>query len=170
MTSFRKRQLQSKLQGNDHSSSHFYLAAEEESVKDRAEQEQQQQEEANTDDPETNEMPLSEFPKAEEIGSSKRIKREDSKLRSLSTRSFNCQGKNLKINIPLTTPTRTFSAITYLVWEDLINQSSRKCNSDGGKLNINKTKLRRAEKMIKGAFVELYKGLGYLETYRYLKF
>ncbi|XP_056165054.1 phosphate transporter PHO1 homolog 1-like [Syzygium oleosum] len=139
----------------------------EESVKDRAEQEQQQQE-ANTDDPETNEMPFSEFPKAEEIGDSKRIKREDSKLRSLSTRSFNCQGKNLKINIPLTTPTRTFSAITYLVWEDLINQSSKKCNSDGGKLNINRTKLRRAEKMIRGAFVELYKGLGYLETYRNL--
>ncbi|KAI3423478.1 uncharacterized protein J3R85_010974 [Psidium guajava] len=144
-----------------------HISCEEESVKDRAEQEQQEQE-ANTDDPETNEMPLSEFPKAEEIGNSKRIKREDSKLRSLSTRSFNCQGKNLKINIPLTTPTRTFSAITYLVWEDLINQSSRKCNSDGGKLNINKTKLRRAEKMIKGAFVELYKGLGYLETYRNL--
>lgn len=115
-------------------------------------------------------MPFSEFPKAEEIGDSKRIKREDSKLWSLSTRSFNCQGKNLKINIPLTTPTHTFSAITYLVWEDLINQSSKKCNSNGGKLNINRTKLRRAEKMIRGAFVELYKGLGYLETYRYLKF
>ncbi|KAI6686239.1 hypothetical protein NL676_032152 [Syzygium grande] len=144
-----------------------HISCEEESVKDRAEQEQQQQE-ANTDDPETNEMPFSEFPKAEEIGDSKRIKREDSKLWSLSTRSFNCQGKNLKINIPLTTPTRTFSAITYLVWEDLINQSSKKCNSNGGKLNINRTKLRRAEKMIRGAFVELYKGLGYLETYRNL--
>ncbi|KAF8042036.1 hypothetical protein BT93_A0590 [Corymbia citriodora subsp. variegata] len=119
-----------------------HISCEEESVKDRAEQEQQQ--EANTDDPETDEMPLSEFSKAEDVGNSKRIKREDSKLQSLSTRSFNCQGKNLKINIPLTTPTH------------------------GGKLNINKSKLRRAEKMIRGAFVELYKGLGYLETYRNL--
>lgn len=148
-----------------------HISCEEDSVKDRAEQEQQQllqQQEANTDGSEASEMPFSEFPKAEDIGNSKRIKREDSKLRSLSTRSFNCQGKNLKINIPLTTPTRSFSAITYLVREDSINQSSKKCNSDGGKLNINKTKLRRAEKMIRGAFVELYKGLGYLETYRNL--
>jgi hypothetical protein len=28
--------------------------------------------------------------------------------------------------------------------------------------------LHHAEKMIKGAFIELYKGLGYLKTYRYL--
>jgi hypothetical protein len=50
----------------------------------------------------------------------------------------------------------------------LINQSSNNCNPEGSKLRINKTKLNHAEKMIKGAFIELYKGLGYLETYRYL--
>ncbi|XP_071706366.1 phosphate transporter PHO1 homolog 1-like [Rutidosis leptorrhynchoides] len=74
-------------------------------------------------------------------------------------------GKKMKIRIPLTNPTRTFS---YLLWEDLINQSSKKQNSNGKKLHINKTKLHHAEKMIRGALIELYKGLGYLKTYRNL--
>ncbi|RWW27326.1 hypothetical protein BHE74_00041476 [Ensete ventricosum] len=91
----------------------------------------------------------------------------DGKLRSLSGRVFSRQGKNLKIKIPLTTPSRTLSALTDLFREDLGSQS-RKCGAQGGKLNINKTKLHHAEKMIRGAFVELYKGLGYLQTYRNL--
>ncbi|XP_010265690.1 PREDICTED: phosphate transporter PHO1 homolog 1-like [Nelumbo nucifera] len=33
---------------------------------------------------------------------------------------------------------------------------------------FNKKKLHHAEKMIRGAFTELYKGLGYLKTYRYI--
>ncbi|KAL8035264.1 hypothetical protein ABFX02_12G086000 [Erythranthe guttata] len=76
--------------------------------------------------------------------------------------------KNLRIHIPLTNPTRKFSAITYLLWDDLINQSSKKRGTEGNKLHINKRKLYRAEKMIRGAFIELYKGLGYLKTYRNL--
>lgn len=91
---------------------------------------------------------------------------EEGKLRSLSGRVFNCHGKNLKINIPLTTPSRTISALTYLVWEDLINQSKKSRTERSGKLNINKTKLHHAEKMIRGAYIELFKGLGYLRTYR----
>lgn len=94
------------------------------------------------------------------------MKREDSRLRSLSERVVNCQGKSLRIHIPLTNPSRTFSAITYLLWDDLVNQSSKKRGPEGCRLHINKTKLRHAEKMIRGAFIELYKGLGYLKTYR----
>ncbi|KAL8531593.1 hypothetical protein ACS0TY_008260 [Phlomoides rotata] len=76
--------------------------------------------------------------------------------------------KNLRIHIPVTNPTRTFSAITYLLWDDLANQSSKKCGPEGNRLHINKKKLHHAGKMIRGAFVELYKGLGYLNTYRNL--
>ncbi|KAL6957851.1 hypothetical protein U1Q18_029490 [Sarracenia purpurea var. burkii] len=103
-----------------------------------------------------------------ELGESRRMKiREEGKIRSLSGRVINCQGKNLRINIPVTNPSRTFSAITYLLWEDLVTQSSKKCAGlEGSKLHINKKKLHHAEKMIRGAFVELYKGLGYLKTYR----
>ncbi|CAN0876627.1 Phosphate transporter PHO1 homolog 1 [Linum grandiflorum] len=108
-------------------------------------------------------------------GKSMRVKREDIKMRTLSGRVFSYQGKSLRLNIPLTTPLRTFSAISYLVWGDsaVNNQSSsKKCNPEGSNnrlpLHINKTKLHHAEKMIRGAFIELYKGLGYLKTYRNL--
>lgn len=82
-------------------------------------------------------------------------------------RVLHCQGKNLRLNIPLTTPSRTLSAMSYLL-EDLVNQSSNKNNNNKNKLHINKTKLHHAEKMIKRAFIELYKGLTYLKTYRNL--
>ncbi|XP_011008836.1 PREDICTED: phosphate transporter PHO1 homolog 1-like [Populus euphratica] len=143
------------------------ISYEEDSVKDRREQEQIQDD--STGELEKNEVLDS--PRSEEMGEmgkSMRMKRDDIKLRTLSGHVFNCQGKNLRINIPLTTPSRTFSAISYLVWGDLVSQSSKKCNPEGSKLHINKTKLHHAEKMIKGAFIELYKGLGYLKTYRNL--
>ncbi|KAF2560545.1 hypothetical protein F2Q70_00015034 [Brassica cretica] len=94
------------------------------------------------------------------LGLGIKINNEDSKLRTVSGRVFSCQGKNLKIKIPLTNPSRTFSAISYLIKEDLINQSSsKKCGPDGvKKLRISKKKLSHAEKMIKGALTELYKG------------
>lgn len=115
------------------------------------------------------EMPFAEFPKVEELGNSNRMtmKRQDSKSRSKNGRSFRCQGKNLKLHIPLTTPTRTLSALSYVVWEDLLNQPSMKLNPEDGKLPISKSRLHRAEKMIRRALIELYKGLGYLDTYRY---
>ncbi|CAL2232119.1 unnamed protein product [Prunus armeniaca] len=144
------------------------FSSEEDSVKDKTEHEQELQD-ISTEDLEKNEVPHSEGSISGELGKSMRTKSEDiGKLRTMSSRSFSCQGKNLKINIPLTTPSRTFSAISYLVWEDLVNQSSKKCSAEGSKLHINKKKLHHADKMIRGAFVELYKGLGYLKTYRNL--
>ncbi|KAF8036263.1 hypothetical protein BT93_C2088 [Corymbia citriodora subsp. variegata] len=118
----------------------------------------------------SDELPLSESAKWDEGEKSRTLKREYSnKLRSLSSQSFSCQGKNLKVNIPLTTPSRAFSAISDLVREDLISPISKKCNSEGNtKTQINRTKLQHAEKMIKKALIELYKGLGYLNTYRNL--
>ncbi|XWS23292.1 hypothetical protein CRYUN_Cryun29cG0109100 [Craigia yunnanensis] len=142
------------------------ISCEEDSVKNRTEQEQLQ--ESCTDELERNDESFSDSPISDEIGKSTRMKREYGKLRTLSGRVFSCQGKNLRMNIPLTTPSRTFSAISYLVWEDLVNQSSKKCGPEGSRLHINKSKLHNAEKMIKRALIELYKGLGYLKTYRHL--
>ena len=133
-------------------------------MRDKTEQEPAQ--DNTVDEFESNDVQFSDILKSDEMGKSMRMKKEDGKLRTLSGRVFNCQGKNLRINIPLTTPSRTLSAISYLVWEDLVNQSSKKCDPEGSKLHINKTKLHHAEKMIKRAFIELYKGLGYLKTYR----
>ncbi|KAH1060091.1 hypothetical protein GLYMA_02G130200v4 [Glycine max] len=141
---------------------------EEDSVRSRAQQEEML-DTTSTDDFEKNEAPFSDFPRVEELAKSMQIKREDGKLRTLSGRVINCQGKNLRINIPLTTPSRTFSAISYLLREDFLNQSSRKCGPEGANnIHLNKTNLHHAEKMIKGGFIELYKGLGYLKVYRNL--
>lgn len=140
------------------------VTEEEESIKDNTEQEQPQ-EESSLCEFERNEVECAESPRSDDTGEVIKSKGDERKMRTLSGRIFNWQGKNLRMNIPLTTPTRTISAITYLVWEDLVNQS-KKCGPEGGKLHINKAKLQRAEKMIKGAFIELYKGLGYLKTYR----
>nr|WET17603.1 SPX-EXS6 [Phoebe bournei] len=151
----------------DVSISHTILCEEEEeSIKDNTEQEQLQ-EESSMCEFERNEVECTESPRSDDTGKVIKSKGDERKMRTLSGRIFNWQGKNLRMNIPLTTPTRTISAITYLVWEDLVNQS-KKCGPEGGKLHINKAKLQRAEKMIKGAFIELYKGLGYLKTYRNL--
>ncbi|KAL0800924.1 hypothetical protein Bca101_056100 [Brassica carinata] len=96
-----------------------------------------------------------------------KIDNEDSKLKTVSGRVFSCQGRNLKIKIPLTNPSRKFSAISYFIREDLINQKKR--GPDGvNKLRISKKTLIHAEKMIKGALTELYKGLNYLKRYRNL--
>ncbi|KOM46293.1 hypothetical protein LR48_Vigan06g159900 [Vigna angularis] len=140
---------------------------EEDSVRSRPQQEELQ-DTTSTDELERVEAPFSDSPSAEELVKSLQMKREDGKFRTLSGRVINCQGKNLRINIPLTTPSRTFSAISYLLREDLLNQSSRKCGPEGGNIHLNKTNLHHAEKMIKGGFIELYKGLGYLKVYRNL--
>lgn len=140
------------------------ISCDEESVKGALDQPLDQ--ENCTSDSETNDSQLSESQKSDEIEKAIKIKREG-KLRSLSGRMVSYQGKNVKINIPLTTPTRTLSAITYLLREDLGNQS-KKFSTEGNKLSVNKTKIHHAEKMIRGAFIELYKGLGYLKTYRHL--
>ncbi|XP_057422823.1 phosphate transporter PHO1 isoform X2 [Lotus japonicus] len=54
-------------------------------------------------------------------------------------------------------PTRAITAITSMLWEDLVN------NPTGD--FIHKRKIQCAEKMIRSAFVELYRGLGLLKTY-----
>lgn len=94
-----------------------------------------------------------------------------SKLRTLSGRMVTCHGRNVRINIPVTTPSRTVTAIRELLFEDMLSQSKKigTHGTDGNeKLSINKRKVHQAEKMIRGALVELYKGLGYLKTYRSL--
>ncbi|XP_020081635.1 phosphate transporter PHO1 homolog 1-like, partial [Ananas comosus] len=111
---------------------------------------------------------FSDSQRLDDSSNSMKVRTEEAKLRSLSNRVINCGAKNLTINIPFTTPSRTISAISDLMWKDIFS-SSKKCDANGvNKLRINKTKLHHAEKMIKGGFIELYKGLGYLQNYRNL--
>ncbi|KAK4479860.1 hypothetical protein RD792_015403 [Penstemon davidsonii] len=136
------------------------ISCEDESIKDMTTDAEQGLENIIEDD-----MNISETPKSSELERSMNMKNEETKLRRNSSRVIYFQGKSLRIRIPLTNPTRTFSAISYLLWDDL---ASKKCGPEEKKFHINKTKLHHAEKMIRGAFIELYKGLGYIKTYRNL--
>lgn len=69
----------------------------------------------------------------------------------------------MRIDIPATTPTRAITAITSMLWEDLVNNPKK----EGSGEFINKRKIQCAEKMIRKAFVELYKALDLLKTYRF---
>ncbi|KAK9118848.1 hypothetical protein Scep_016941 [Stephania cephalantha] len=158
------KQNRSSRESKEDESISCTVSCEDESIRNTMEYQEELQE--NSSESEGNEV-LYDSTMSDDIGRSVRLKREEAKIRSLSGRVINCQGKNVEIKIPLTTPTRTFSAIKYLVWEDFVNQG-KKCTPDGNKLHINKTKIHHAEKMIKGALIELYKGLGYLKTYRHL--
>jgi hypothetical protein len=65
----------------------------------------------------------------------------------------------MRIDVPGTNATRAITAITSMLWEDLVN------NPTGD--FIHKKKIQCAEKMIRSAFVELYRALGLLKTYRF---
>ncbi|XP_068667073.1 phosphate transporter PHO1-like isoform X2 [Aristolochia californica] len=67
----------------------------------------------------------------------------------------------MRIDIPATTPTRIITAVTSMLWEDLLNSPKKEIRDDFN----NWKKIKCAEKMIRGAFVELYRGLGLLKTY-----
>lgn len=68
-----------------------------------------------------------------------------------------------KIDIPATTPGRMITSMTTTLWEDLLS-NPKKENRKGE--HVSGRKVECAEKMIRGAFAELYKGLGLLKTYR----
>ncbi|PIA36307.1 hypothetical protein AQUCO_03400302v1 [Aquilegia coerulea] len=81
-----------------------------------------------------------------------------------SPRSKTKQGKpkmGMRIDIPATNPARTITAVTSMLWEDLVNNPKK----DGPGDFVTRKKIQCAEKMIRAAFVELYRGFGLLKTY-----
>lgn len=105
---------------------------------------------------------------ADGIKSKKNNEKHLSKIKSNPrSRSFSSHGRSMRMDIPLTTPSRTLSAMTNGLWEDLMNQQNKE-TPEGNRFMLNKKNLHRAEKLIQGALVELYRGLGFLNTYRSL--
>ncbi|XP_054821012.1 phosphate transporter PHO1-like [Prosopis cineraria] len=66
-----------------------------------------------------------------------------------------------RIDIPAMAPTRAITAMTTKLWDDLVNNPKK----EGSMEYVNKRNIQCAEKMIRKAFVELYKALGLLKTY-----
>ncbi|KAK3003187.1 hypothetical protein RJ639_019916 [Escallonia herrerae] len=80
-----------------------------------------------------------------------------------ATRSKTKKGKPkmaMRVDIPATAPARSISAVMAMLWEDLVNNPKK-----GHGEFINRKKIQCAEKMIRGAFMELYRGLGLVKTY-----
>lgn len=145
---------------------HFFCLIEDDSTKGTIDlEEQEQPQEILTNEYGRREFQFSDSAQAPDDSGKFTPQLDEGKLRNLSGRVFSCQGKNLRIKIPMTTPSRTLSALTYLFLEDFGSQS-KKYGLHGGKFSINKSKIHHAEKMIRGACTELYKGLGYLKSYR----
>lgn len=71
---------------------------------------------------------------------------------------------SVRIENSATTPTRTMSAFTAMLWEDFVNNPKKEGHGEF----IHRKKIQCHEKMLRGAFVELYRGLGLLKTYRYV--
>ncbi|XP_019432505.1 PREDICTED: phosphate transporter PHO1-like [Lupinus angustifolius] len=93
-----------------------------------------------------------------------RLERNGVNFVNSSTRVKTKKGKaktSIRIDIPSTAPTRAITAVTSMLWEDLVNNPIK----EGSGEFINKRKIQYAEKMIRSAFVELYKALGLLKTY-----
>lgn len=73
----------------------------------------------------------------------------------------------VRIEIPATTPTQTVTALTSMRWGDLVSDEANNKKDNGSSRDyIRKKKIQCAEKIIRGAFVELYRGLKLLKLYR----
>lgn len=89
----------------------------------------------------------------------------NSSARSKAKKGGKPRTTSMRIDIPPTNPTKTISAVTSMIWEDVVNSSSKSPKKEGGDY-ITRKKIQCAEKMIRGAFIELYRGLGLLNTYK----
>ncbi|KAI4345837.1 hypothetical protein L6164_012926 [Bauhinia variegata] len=68
----------------------------------------------------------------------------------------------MRIDIPATRAARAITAATSMQWEDLVSSPSK----EGGSVEfLNKRKVESAEKIIRKAYVELYRALGLLKKY-----
>ncbi|KAH9535725.1 hypothetical protein CY35_17G068900 [Sphagnum magellanicum] len=77
------------------------------------------------------------------------------------------KGSHVRLNIPHVSPTATLSALSQMLWEDVLRQAKKSATLYGGKVDIvlSQRKVQRAENMLRAAFIEFYRGLGFLKNY-----
>ncbi|GAB2217751.1 hypothetical protein Drorol1_Dr00000962 [Drosera rotundifolia] len=71
----------------------------------------------------------------------------------------------MKVNVSALASAKSMCSAMSGMWEDLLNSPRKDGTGDG---NINRKKIQCAEKMIRGAFMEFYRGLSLSNTYRSL--
>ncbi|KAL3679556.1 hypothetical protein R1sor_022512 [Riccia sorocarpa] len=84
-----------------------------------------------------------------------------------SSRGGGSNKPHMRLQIPVDTPRTAIKSVTQSLWEDLLKLGGPENFSSGGEAGFTVTKknVRAAEKMLKDAFQELYRGLGLLKSY-----
>jgi hypothetical protein len=74
----------------------------------------------------------------------------------------------VRLIIPRTTPAATIAALTQMLWEDVFRQSKRASTVHKGWEDyiVSQKKVQSASLMLRTAYVEFYRGLGLLKSYR----
>ncbi|KAL2613437.1 hypothetical protein R1flu_025129 [Riccia fluitans] len=74
----------------------------------------------------------------------------------------------MRIRIPRNTPGTTISALSQALWDEVLKQGGKTGgNPQPGEsqITLTKKKLQMAEKMLRSAFIEYYRGLNFLKSY-----
>lgn len=106
------------------------------------------------------------------LGSSSSLASTEVPVGSLSRNSINTSTNQVRLIIPRTTPAATIAALTQMLWEDVFRQSKRPSAVHKGweDYTVNQKKVQSATLMLRAAYVELYRGLGLLKSYRLANF
>lgn len=80
----------------------------------------------------------------------------------------NTSTNQVRLIIPRTTPAATIAALTQMLWEDVFRQSKRASTAYRGRedYTVSQKKVQSATLMLRAAYIEFYRGLGLLKSYR----
>lgn len=82
--------------------------------------------------------------------------------------SRNTSTNQVRLIIPRTTPAATIAALTQMLWDDVFRHSKRASTAYRGRedYTVSQKKVQSATLMLRAAYVEFYRGLGLLKSYR----
>lgn len=94
-------------------------------------------------------------------------------MRNLNKSTMNQTGSNqVRLIIPRTTPAATIAAMIQMLWEDVFRQSKQSSTDLTGTEDnsLSQKKVQIATLMLRAAFIEFYRGLGILKSFRLVIF
>ncbi|KAI5056457.1 hypothetical protein GOP47_0028742 [Adiantum capillus-veneris] len=74
----------------------------------------------------------------------------------------------IELDIPKENPALSLSAVVQMLWDDVLRQSKNGSSSWRQFSRLDRKKIQYADKMLRVAFIELYRGLGLLRSFSYL--
>lgn len=110
---------------------------------------------------------------ASSVGSAGSLASNDVCMRNLNKSTENQTGSNqVRLIIPRTTPAATIAAMIQMLWEDVFRQSKQSSTDLTGTEDnsLSQKKVQIATLMLRAAFIEFYRGLGILKSFRLVIF